>query len=126
MTGKLWRYLNVPSALNMSVAPVAGAPMYAAYVGGASEDIAVDAAGLGGVHVAAGVRVRTGLATGGSAVGAGRAEVVGCCMRSSGTGCVGNLATWFPLRLYATTQRRQTTNMSGMIVATMTMVSMLS
>ena len=58
----------------MLVAPVAGAPMYAAYVGGAP------------VHVGAGVRVRTGLATGGSAVGAGRAEVVGCCMGSSPRG----------------------------------------
>ena len=76
-------YLNVPSVLNMSSAPVAVAPMYAAYAGGASEDIAVGAAGLGGVHVRAGVRFRTGRATGGSAVGAGRAEGVGCCMRTS-------------------------------------------
>ena len=53
--------------MNMSSVPVDVAPMYA---GGAPEDIAVDAAGFGGVHVGAGA-VTTGLATGGSAKGVG-------------------------------------------------------
>ena len=56
--------------MNMSSVPVDVAPMYAAYAGGAPEDIAVDAAGFGGVHVGAGAAT-TGLATGGSATGEG-------------------------------------------------------
>ena len=66
--------MNVPSALNMLSAPDEVAPVYAAYVGGAPEDIAVDAVGLGGVHVGGGAAT-TGLATGGAAVGAGRADI---------------------------------------------------
>ena len=62
--------------MNMSVAPVAGAPTYAAYEGGAPEDIAVDAAGVGGVHIGTG----SDIITAGSAMGAGWADGVTRCM----------------------------------------------
>ena len=68
--------------MNMSSVPVDVVPTYAACAGGpAPEDIAVDAAGFGGVHVGAGPAT-TGLATGGSATGEGWAVgvTVTCCM----------------------------------------------
>ena len=67
--------------MNMSSVPVDVVPTYAACAGGpAPEDIAVDAAGFGGVHVGAGPAT-TGLATGGSATGyCSWAVGVTCCM----------------------------------------------
>ena len=79
--------------MNMSSVAVDVAPMYAAYAGGASDDIAVDAAGFGSVHVGAGAAT-TGLATGASTTGEGWAADAGAATTGLATGASATGEGW--------------------------------